>query len=172
MRAFIESVVRDAAGAAGIETVMLKAASSNITMPKPRVEIEFLQDTFISTGRVIGKRKMNGTEVRVHERYEVDSPVMLHLTDNDDSRVQQLSAGLVLAFPKGVADANNNWVRIKASSAEWRVKNAPVVGIKRIEPLIERLRLIRVSFTWRLTFEQAVPYITDINFIVKENNNG
>lgn len=170
MKDFIETVIREAACIAGVETVLLKAKSSNITMPKPRVEFEFLPDTFLPTGKVIAKRRQNDTEVRVHERYQVDSPVMLYLTDDNDSRLQQLSNALIMAFPKGVPDENNNWVRIKATGAEWQSKNAPVVGTKRIEPIIERLRLIRVGFTWRLTYEQAVPYMTDIHFDVKENN--
>jgi hypothetical protein len=165
MKTFVEGVIRQAAAQTGIEKVVLHTAS-NLTLPKPRLEFEFLPETYIPTGRKIAKRKADGKQIMVNERYEVDTPAMLYIIDNDDARIEHLSRKLVLSFPRGVADTYNNWVRIRAALAEWTGFKAPTVGLdaKRIEPLIERSYSVKVSFLWRLTYEEATPYIEQLDF--------
>jgi hypothetical protein len=165
MKTFIEGLIKTAASKIGIEKVVLHTVS-NLTLPKPRLEIEFIPSTYIPTGRKIAKRQKDGKQIIVNERFEVDTPAMLYIIDNDDARIERLSNELIMAFPKGVADNYNNWVRVTPVLSEWTSFKAPTLGdvAKRIEPMIERTFSVKVNFLWRLTYEQATAYITDINF--------
>jgi hypothetical protein len=165
MKTFFEGLIKEAALKIGIEKVLLHTATS-LTLPKPRLEFEFLPDSYIATGRKIAKRREDGKQIIVHERYEVDTPAMLYVIDNNDERIERLSRELVMAFPKGVADSYNNWVRILPVVGEWTGFKAPTLGaeLKRIEPIFERTYSVKVSFKWRLTYEQATPLLDNIEF--------
>jgi hypothetical protein len=168
-KSFIEALIRCTAANIGLEKVILRA-ESNPTLPKPRLEFEFLQDSYIPTGRKIAKHSAAGEQIIVYERGEVDTPVMLYIIDNNDERIEKLSRELILMFPKGVADTYNNWVRIRPVLAEWSGFKAPTLGVAalRIEPVIERTFSVKISFTWRLTYERAAAYITDIRLGVNQ----
>jgi hypothetical protein len=180
-KTFIEQVIREAAAKAGLENVVLYSADiKSIALPKPRLEFQFLPDSYIPTGRKIAKRReairdgegvIRKQQVIVKELYEVDTPVMLYIIDNDDYRIGSLSRKLLLAFPKGVADTYNNWVRIRAVLGEWTGFQTTTLGktMKRIEPIITRSYNIKVNFTWRLNEELVTPYIEHIELGVKNN---
>lgn len=59
MRTLAHEVIRQAAEAAGLpaDRVTGQSAKDNATLPRPRVEVQYLTETFARTGRVLDRRR-------------------------------------------------------------------------------------------------------------------
>lgn len=167
MRDLILEKVRDSAELLGLprERVMTKSEKDNITLPRPRIELDFLPETFTRTGRPLGSIPVGAESFHQRrELYQVSLPVAAQILFSDPARLKEFCYRLVAALPRGFNDAAGNYVKLRAHKGEWEGFTLKRVGDQVIDPIVKRGYLLHLNVTWRVTGDRLLNYITEINF--------
>jgi len=168
MRTLAHEVIRQAAEAAGLpaDRVTGQSAKDNATLPRPRVEVQYLTETFARTGRVLDRRREVTATPPVQrtrrELYTVRLPVVAHVLADDDAWLDGFCPAFVAAMPRGLNDARGLWVAVRVQRAEYQGYAERRVGNAVVAPFTKRSRLFTIDFTWRVATEEEVRLLTDI----------
>lgn len=167
MRDLILEKVRDAAELLGLDRqkVMTKSAKDNLTLPRPRIELDFLPEKFERTGRLLGEKPAGAENIKTirKELYQIDLPVAAQILADDPAWLKEFCYRLIAALPRGFNDAAGNYVKVRASQGQWEGFTLKRVGDQVIDPIVRRGYLLHLNFTWRITQDKLVNYISTVN---------
>ena len=165
MRDLILEKVREAAGLLNLspDRVMTKSVKDNLTLPRPRLELDFLPETFERTGRLLGPIPAGAENVK-KELYQVSLPIAAQVLADDPAWLKEFCYRLIAALPRGFNDAGGNYVKLRASQGEWEGFTLKRVGHQVIDPIVRRGYLLHLNALWRITQDEMIKYITSVNF--------
>ena len=175
MRELILEKVADAAVSLGLERsrVMTKSLADNLTLPRPRIELDFLPEALAATGRLQGGAKdENGRPLFRKELYEVSLAIAAQALADDPDWLTNFVWRFIAALPRGFDDARGNYVKLRAGQGQWEGFDLRRVGTVEIDPIVKRGYLLHLTAIWRISREEAVDFITQVNFNVKGMDNG
>ena len=127
----------------------------NLTLQRPRIELQFLPEKYTRTGRVLGVRRTALQQERTRELYEVVQTVNANVLADDRPWLEAFSLAFAAALPRGGNDSRGNWVRVRAQQATFGRSPDKRVGHQVIEVFTRVNRLFVISFTWRITGKEA-----------------
>lgn len=170
MQAFATEVITRAALAAGLPEgrVMAAVKKDNLTIDRPRVEMQFLPEKYTRTGRKLGvsRETVKGEDdteklMLVHKRelYVVELPVNVNVLSEDREWLERFSYAFVEALPRGGNDSRGNWVKIQVRKATFSRPPDKRVGDAVIEVFTRASRLFVLTFTGRITTEEREDLI-------------
>ncbi|CAK7024472.1 MAG: hypothetical protein DELT_02523 [Desulfovibrio sp.] len=168
MRDIINSTITEAATTAGLpeNRVMSLSDGDNLTLPRPRVEIQFLPNSYRRTGRKLAVTRENGVQTTKKELYEVTLDVTANILAEDEQWLAAFEHDFTVAFPRGVNDSRGNWVKIRVEKATFTTPPAKRVGATEIKVFSKVNTLFALRFTGRITEEEEARLMQHIN--VKE----
>ena len=170
MQAFATEVITRAALAAGLPEgrVMAAVKKDNLTIDRPRVEMQFLPEKYTRTGRKLGVSRekvkgVDGTEklmlVRKRELYVVELPGNVHVRSAARAWLVRGASAVGGALPRGGNDSRGNWVKIQVRKATFSRPPDKRVGDTVIEVFTRANRLFTLTFTGRITAEETEELI-------------
>ena len=85
MQTFATGIITRAAAAAGLPKgrVIDIVKKDNLTIERPRVELQFLPEKYTRTGRKLGLRHTKTEQIRKRELYEVELTVNANVLADD-----------------------------------------------------------------------------------------
>ena len=123
MEKLIMEAVTRAAVAAGLpaERVMTESAKDNITLPRPRLEVQMQPATYKRTGRKLGATRTKTQHITKRELYEVSQQVLLNVLAEDENWLSTFSFDFVRAtrWATGWASACRKPRRASLRSSAW-----------------------------------------------------
>jgi len=158
-------VVTEAALRAGLPDaarVMNKTRKDNLTLVRPRLELQFLSERFTRTGRKLGIRREEAAKVRKRELYEVDLGVAAQVFAEDRDWLETFATSFAAALPRGFNDDRGNWVKVRVQEARLqrpldnRVSDEVIQVFSRVD------KLFSLSFVWRVTDEERTAWIREL----------
>ena len=161
MQAFATKVVTRAALAAGLPEgrIIDIVKKDNLTIARPRVEIQFLPERYTRTGRKLALNRTKTEQIRKRELYEVELTVNVNALADDRAWLEAFSLDFVAALPRGGNDSRGNWVKVRAREATFGRAPDKRVGEEVIEVFVKVNRLFVLTFTGRITGEEAEKLI-------------
>lgn len=143
MQVFATDIITRAALAAGLPEgrVMDQSAADNLTIERPRIELQCLPERYSRSGRTLAYRRTKTELVRKRELYVVDLSVAAHVLAEDRDWLAEFCYGFAAALPRGANDSRGNWVKIRADKATFsrppdkRVGNAVIAVFERANQL-------------------------------------
>jgi hypothetical protein len=156
MRALAMLIITEAAQAAGLPEgrVMDLSAADNLTLPRPRVEVEFLPDSLTRTGRKLAVARAGAVQTVKKELYEVRFDMTAHVYADDAAWLAGFEYAFVAAFPRGVNDDRGNWVNIRVNQATFKQEPTKRVGGKEVKVFTRIDTLFLITLTGRVTREE------------------
>ena len=153
MRELISDVITKAALKAGLPEgrIFGLAAGDNLTLPRPRLEIEYLPGSYERTGRKLAVTRAGGMQTTKKELYEAAFDLTANALADDEAWLAAFEYGFVAAFPRGVDDARGNWVQIRVEKATFSTPPEKRVGDKEIKVFTKVNTLFALRFTGRVT---------------------
>lgn len=166
MQAFATDIITRAALAAGLPEgrVMDQSAADNLTIERPRIELQFLPERYTRTGRKLAAARQSvesedGAKklmlCRKRELYEVELTVNANVLADDRAWLEEFSVDFVAALPRGGNDSRGNWIKVRAQKATFGRAPDKRVGDEAIEVFVKVNRLFVLTFTGRITREEA-----------------
>lgn len=158
------NIITQAASAAGLPAgrVMMLSAGDNLTLPRPRVELEFLPESYTRTGRKLAISRAGDVQTTKKELYEVRLDLTANAYAADEAWLAAFCLAFVAAFPRGVNDTRGNWVKIRVEQATFTTPPAKRVGEKEIKVFTKVNTLFALCFIWRVTKEEQEQLIKTI----------
>jgi len=161
--------VRDAAELLGLQRdrVMSQSLKDNITLPRPRIELQFLPETYERTGRLLGGQKEGGGLLKVKkELYQISMPVSAQIFATDEFWLKEFCYRLAAALPRGFNDAAGNYVKLSSRQGEWEGQAVQRVGSAEINPLPKYGYILHLTAVWRITSDEMMKLITKFDLKV------
>ena len=176
MQTFITESITAAALAAGLPEgrVLNLSEKDNLTIARPRIELQFLPERMRPSGRLLATRRAAQELIRKREISTVRQEVAANVLADDAAWLEAFSYAFMQKLPRGGNDARGNWVGISieqatfGKAADKRLGNAVIAVFTKVN------RLFSIVFTWRVTAEEhaaLLPSVT-INLPQWSNNNG
>ena len=164
MQAFAREVITRAALAAGLPEgrVIDIVKKDNLTIKRPRVELQFLPEKYTRTGRKLAVYRTETTLIRKRELYEVELTVNANALADDRAWLEAFSAEFVANLPRGGNDSRGNWIKVRAQRATFGRSPDKRVGEKVIEVFTRVDRLFVLTFTGRITGEELAELIPSL----------
>lgn len=166
MQSLIMQSIATAAYAAGLprERVILETMADNLTLPRPRLEVQFLPVRYEESGRALALRRTKQNELRKREAYRATQPVIATVFAEDTEWLSAFSYYFIQAFPKGFNDSRGNYVAITAEEATFSKKPDKRVGNTVIQVFSKVETLFKLGYVWRITRDEEVALIPSITF--------
>lgn len=161
MQAFAREVVTRAALAAGLPEgrVIDIVKKDNLTIERPRLEVQFLPEKFTRTGRKLAAYRAEKTHIRKRELYAVELTVNANVLADDRDWLEAFCMAFAAALPCGGNDSRGNWIRVRAQQATFSRPPDRRVGNEVIEIFTKVNRLFVLTFTGRVTAEEREALI-------------
>lgn len=164
MQAFATEVITRAAQSAGLPEgrVMDIVKKDNLTINRPRLELQFMPERYTRTGRKLAVTRTKTDLIRKRELYEVELTVNANVLADNREWLEAFSVAFVAALPHGGNDSRGNWVKVRAQEATFGREPDRRVGEKVIEVFTRVNRLFVLTFTGRITGEEYDTLIRTI----------
>lgn len=164
MQAFATEVITRAAQSAGLPegSVMDIVKKDNLTIKRPRLELQFMPERYTRTGRKLAVTRTKTDLIRKRELYEAELTVNANVLADDRAWLEAFSVAFVAALPRGGNDSRGNWVKVRAQEATFGREPDRRVGEKVIEVFTRVNRLFVLTFTGRITGEEYDTLIRTI----------
>lgn len=164
MQAFATQTITAAALAAGLPEgrVIDMVKNDNLTIERPRIELQFLPEKLTRTGRTLAVRRTKAEKIRKRELYEVELTVNANVLADDRAWLEEFCYAFTAALPRGGNDSRGNWIRVRAQKATFSRPPDKRVGEEVIEVFVKVNRLFVLTFTGRVTGEEAVELIPSL----------
>lgn len=171
MQTFAIDIITRAALASGLPEgrVIDKTKKDNLTIERPRLELQFLPERYTRSGRTLGLARDKTMQTRKRELYVVDQDVAVNALADDEGWLERFSYDFIAALPRGGNDARGNWVKIRAQKATFSRPPDKRVGEEVISVFVKVSRLFIVTFTWRVTGEEMEDLIPSFSINVNYN---
>lgn len=164
MQAFATEVITRAALSAGLPEgrVMDIVKKDNLTIKRPRLELQFMPERYTRTGRKLAVTRTKTDLIRKRELYEAELTVNANVLADDRAWLEAFSVAFVAALPRGGNDSRGNWVKVRVQEATFGREPDRRVGEKVIEIFTRVNRLFVLTFTGRITGEEYDKLIRTI----------
>lgn len=164
MQAFATEVITQAALSAGLPEgrVMDIVKKDNLTIKRPRIELQFMPERYTRTGRKLAVTRTKTDLIRKRELYEAELTVNANVLADDRAWLEAFSVAFVAALPRGGNDSRGNWVKVRAQEATSGREPDRRVGENVIEVFTRVNRLFVLTFTGRITGEEYDKLIRTI----------
>jgi hypothetical protein len=143
------------------------SAADNLTLPRPRVEVDFLPDALTRTGRRLHISRGETEQTIKKELYEVRFDLTAHVYADNEAWLEAFEYNFVAAFPRGVNDSRGNWIKIRVNQATFKKEKTKRVGSGEITVFKRFDTLFLVTLTGRVTTEEEQALITNIEIVPK-----
>ncbi len=172
MQEFATDIITRAAQQAGLspDRVIAQVKKENLTLNRPRMELQFLPESYTRSGRTLAYERTKTELVRKRELYTVRLAVAANVLAEDRAWLAAFGYGFVAALPAGANDSRGNWVKIRAEKATFGKPPDKRVGGAVIEVFSKVNELFDLTFAWRVTEEQAQALIP--TFTIKTSIGG
>lgn len=169
MRELVTAVITETALKAGLPEgrVIYQVAKDNLTLERPRMELQFLPDSFKRTGRKLGVSRTKTEQIRKRELYQVEMDVASNVLAEESVWLGDFCYKFIAALPRGFNDKRGNWVKAKAEKATFGKAPNKQVGDTVIEVFSKVSELLLLTFVWRITSEEADELIQTFTFDMK-----
>ena len=150
MQTFATGVITQAALDAGLPEgrVIDMVKKDNLTLQRPRIELQFLPEKYTRTGRVLGVRRTALQQERTRELYEVVQTVNANVLADDRPWLEAFSLAFAAALPRGGNDSRGNWVSVRAQQATFGRSPDKRVGHQVIE-VFTRVNRLYLENNWQ-----------------------
>lgn len=157
MQSFATEVITQAALAAGLPEgrVIEQVKKDNLTLKRPRIELQFLSELYTRSGRTLAFERTRTELRRKRELYTVQFSVAANVLADDREWLAAFCYNFVAALPSGANDFRGNWVKVRVEKATFGKEPDKRVGDTVIEVFKRFNQLFDLSFTWRVTEEQT-----------------
>ena len=164
MQTFVTETITRTALAAGLPEgrIIDLAKKDNLTIERPRIEVQFLPEKYTHTGRKLAVTRTKTEHIRKQELYEVEQTVNANILADDRAWLEAFCVDFVAGLPRGGNDSRGNWVKIRVQKATFGRAPDKRVGDEVIEVFTKVNRLFVLTFTWRITEEEAEELIPSI----------
>ena len=164
MQTFVTETITRTALAAGLPEgrIIDLAKKDNLTIERPRIEVPFLPEKYTHTGRKLAVTRTKTEHIRKRELYEVEQTVNANILADDRAWLEAFCVDFVAGLPRGGNDSRGNWVKIRVQKATFGRAPDKRVGDEVIEVFTKVNRLFVLTFTWRITEEEAEELIPSI----------
>lgn len=163
---FVKDIIVKAGVNAGVpnEHILLEL-SNNIITPKPAISIQFLEETFTKTGYSLANfiDKQKKEMEHIISLYEVRLPIICNIYADNNEEINAISNAFIKGLPRKIADKNNNIVKIKATSSNWEIVGGSTIGLKRVEPIIKRQRLVKIDVYYHISDSTIIALMDNVN---------
>ncbi|MCH5277474.1 MAG: translation initiation factor 2 [Desulfovibrionaceae bacterium] len=161
MQAFATAIITQTALAAGLPEgrVIDIVKKDNLTIERPRVEIQFLPEKITRMGRKLDVSRTKTEKIRTLELYEVELTVNVNVLADDRAWLEAFCLDFVARLPRGGNDSRGKWVKIRAQKATFGRDPDKRVGDAVIEVFTRVNRLFVLTFTGRVTDDERVDLI-------------
>lgn len=161
MQEFARQTITQAALAAGLPEgrVIDITKKDNLTLDRPRLEIQFLPERFTRTGRKLAVSRTRDEQIRKRELYEVELTVNANVFADNWEWLETFCHDFVAELPSGGNDSRGNYVKVRAQKATFGRKPDKRVGQAVIEVFTRVNRLFVLTFTGRITAEEREQLI-------------
>jgi hypothetical protein len=162
-------IISNAALAAGLPEgrVMDVSAADNLTLPRPRLEVDFLPDSLSRTGRKLAIARVAAVQTTKKELYEVRFDLTAHVYASAAAWLEEFENGFITAFPRGVNDQRGNWIKIRVNQATFKKEPTKRVGTSEITVFTKIDTLFLITMTGRVTREEAQALLTTFQIVPK-----
>ncbi len=161
MQAFAMETITRAALAAGLPEgrVIDLVKKDNLTLERPRLEVQFMPEQYRRTGRKLALNRTKTEQIRKRELYEVELTVNVNALADDRAWLEAFSVDFVAALPRGGNDSRGNWVKVRAREATFGRPPDKRVGEEVMKVFVKVNRLFVLTFTGRITGEETEKLI-------------
>lgn len=168
MQDLIFDVIAQTAGRLGLpEGRVLTEGKDNLTVPRPRVEVQFMGEVYHSETKIIGITRFEDENGHFQELkkqlYIVREQAGLNVLAEDSGWLKTFCAGLIAEMPRGVNDSNGNWVKIRTESAEGKTSPEKRVGTTAIKVFNKVSKFLIVTFEGRITVTEQSRLLETVN---------
>jgi hypothetical protein len=163
MRGLLLEKVRDAAEPLGLDRdlVMTQSLKDNITLPRPRIELEFPPETYERSGRLLGGQRLSADVLKVKkELYQITMPAAAQIFADDEFWLKEFCYRLAAALPRGFNDKAGNYVKLTSRQGEWEGQAVRRVGSAEINPIPKYGYILHINAVWRITSDELTKLIT------------
>jgi hypothetical protein len=162
MRTLAMQIINTAAVKAGLpaERVIDVSAKDNLTLVRPRIEMDMLPESLTRTGRKLHVDRHQTTQTVKKELYEVRFDVTAQVYADNEEWLEQFEYLFVAAFPRGVEDARGNWVKTRVTEATFKKEPTKRVGTAEIRVFTRMNTLFLITLTGRVTIEEIQNLLT------------
>lgn len=157
MRDFAREIIARTAARAGLgeERVINLVNKDNLTIDRPRVELQFLPEKLSRTGRKLAIWRTGTQQYRKREIYQADLDVAANILAEDEEWLAGFSYAFLTALPRGLNDTRGNWVKIRGEKATFGRPADKRVGDEVIEVFKKSNELLLLTFSWRMSAEEV-----------------
>lgn len=161
MRELARDIITSTATACGLPEgrVMNQVKKDNLTIERPRIELQYLPEKLTRTGRKLGVWRTKTEQWRKREIYQAELDVAANILADDASWLASFSYDFLAQLPRGLNDSRDNWVRVRGQKATFGRPPDKRVGDDVIEVFQKVNELLLLTFTWRVTAEEAEQLI-------------
>ena len=161
MQTFAMETITRAALAAGLPEgrIIDLANKDNLTIERPRIEVQFLPERYTRTGRKLAVTRTKTEHIRKRELYEVELTVNANVLADDRAWLEAFCVDFVAGLPRGGNDSRGNWIKVRAQKATFGRAPDKRVGDEVVEVFVKVNRLFVLTFTGRITREEAETLI-------------
>lgn len=161
MQDFAKRIITDAALAAGLPAAnrVMDQSGDNLTIERPRIELQFLPERYERTGRILAVDRTETRLARKKELYAVTLGVAANILADDRVWLDDFRYRFVAALPRGADDDRGNWVKVRAQEAAFGKAPDKRVGDAVIEAFTKVNQLYQITFTWRVTVTEETGLI-------------
>jgi hypothetical protein len=162
-------IITAAALAAGLPEgrVMDVSEADNLTLARPRVEVDFLPDDYTRTGRKLAVTRNGATQRVKKELYTTRFDLTAHVYADDPAWLEAFEYGFAAAFPPGLNDSRGNWIRIRVNRATFSKARTKRVGTSEIAVFGNIDTLFLITLTGRVTSETETGLITGTDITIE-----
>lgn len=164
MRDLLKTIITEAATKAGLPEgrVYGLADGDNLTLPRPRLEIDYLPGSYQRTGRKLAVSRENGVQTTKKELYEAAFDLTANVLAEDAAWLAAFERDFVAALPRGVNDDSGNWIQIRVEQATFSTPPEKRVGTKEVKVFTRMNTLFALRFTGRITEEEETRLMQTI----------
>ena len=101
MQTFATDIITRAALAAGLPEgrVIDKTQKDNLTIKRPRMELQFMPERYTRSGRTLGLSRDGAVQTRKRELYVVEQDVAANAMADDEAWLERFSYAFIAALP-------------------------------------------------------------------------
>lgn len=162
----VREVVTRAALAAGLpegRVLGTPSAADNLTLKRPRLEVDILPETYTRTGRKLAVTRTDRRQKVKKELYTARLEATCNVLADDETWLTTFCRDFLAKLPRGFNDDAGNHVSVTASEATFSTPPAKRVGTAEIKVFSRADKLLHLIFTWRVTVETERDLIHTVN---------
>ena len=169
MKALVKAFISEAAKKSGLPEgrIFDESERDNLTIPRPRIELQWLGETYTSAVKTLASTRLKTDEGNLLEvktqLYTVREEVAVNILSNGETWLASFYPKFIASLPRGITDAQGNWIKVRASRAESSGYAKKHLGSKAVQVFSTPSQWLVLSFEWRVTKTEQFKLINKID---------